>query len=268
MKILVCLIIISQLLFGEVVQPTVPKNGVGTSRIVVVLPFENSTGTERYEVLENLVMELLSNALNKVKDIKVVERQKLYQIADEQKLSLTGLLDEKNQIEIGKVFGANSIIYGGCAKNNSNLKINAHIFDLSTAKLVRSEEIEGNETEIIRLINELSTKLVKDLDKEKPKSNGGETVTWVPENAHFVKGLEYYYGCLYDQAITEFMNVLQSEPVHVDAVYWRGWAYFENKELSHARVDFERVVKLFPDYRYISKTKELLKKCGENNEEK
>ncbi|MCD5390773.1 hypothetical protein LR007_02785 [candidate division NPL-UPA2 bacterium] len=108
---------------------------------------------------------------------------------------------------------------------------------------------------------ELTLKLLRDLDI-KIESLPELDVDKSPEvNLHFIRGLGYYYGCMYDHAIMEFMNTLSLNPGHSDARFWMGRSYLEEKEYEHAKIEFERFLKDFPENPQSPQAKQFLRDC-------
>lgn len=90
---------------------TMPEFAVAKSA-VAVLGLENCTGT-RISKLEELTQTLLSTYLLESGFFKVVEREHLEQVIEEQKYSLTGLFDlTASSIELGKLLVADYILTG------------------------------------------------------------------------------------------------------------------------------------------------------------
>ena len=231
------------------------------TKAIAVLPFENSSGLEKLEPLKEGLRDLITADLSKVKGITVVERENLERIIKEQKLSLEGLVEKKNQIKVGKLVGANVMLAGGFSLSDSKLKINAHLLDVETTQLVNSEEVTGEVSKIIDLQRQLVLKLVKDLDLKIELPAPGE-IDIAPEvNLHFIRGLGYYYGCMYDHAIMEFMNTMNLDPEYVDAIYWRAQSYMEQEEYDHAKIELEKLTKTFSDHQLVPRCKKLLKEC-------
>ena len=158
---------------------------------------------------------------------------------------------------MGRLLGANLIVTGGFTYLDGNIKINAHLFEVETTKLLGSEENIGKPADIIRLINGMFKKLITDLKIE--RTNPNARVDEDPEtNLQLIKGLGLHYGGMYDRAIVEYMEVLMREPANVDAYFFRAESYYAGKEFRHARLDYEKILKDFPDYKNNKKVKERL----------
>ncbi|MFH1074192.1 MAG: CsgG/HfaB family protein [Candidatus Firestonebacteria bacterium] len=236
------------------------------SKIICITPFENSTENEEFEQLRTIVGDIFASELIGCKDIIVVERERLNDVIKEQKLALTGLVNDNKMVRIGKILGANIILTGGFALSESNIKINVHLFEVETTRLIKSEEITGKSSEILDLIKILSEKLIKDLNIEKGINKREETDERFDLNIRFIKGLGFYYGCEYDRAILEFMKLLRRDPSNTDALFWKAESYYAGKEYNHAKTDYENILRITPDYKNNEKIRSRIKIL--TNEEK
>lgn len=82
---------------------------------VALLPFTNGTRTQNAEV--NMSAYTLS-ALTNIKDpfLRVVDREHMMAILQEQKLQLSGVVDDATAVEVGKIVGAQVILTGTVLK--------------------------------------------------------------------------------------------------------------------------------------------------------
>ena len=85
----------------------------------------------------------LTNALVNQNRFQIVERQKLEQFLQEQKLSQTDLIDKTTALRIGKLVASQSIITGSIVETQSGLEIIARIIDTETSELLASETFWG-----------------------------------------------------------------------------------------------------------------------------
>ncbi len=76
---------------------------------VAVLPFK---GTSDHPEAGNLAYEAFSTNILKVKEYDIVDRGALEQVLSEQKLGMSGAIDQTKAVEIGKLLGADGVILG------------------------------------------------------------------------------------------------------------------------------------------------------------
>ena len=77
-----------------------------------------------------IVAEWFITAFVKAGRFDVVERGMISKIIEEQKLSMSGILDDTTASKIGKLLGVETIISGSVLKLQNILEINARIIDV------------------------------------------------------------------------------------------------------------------------------------------
>ncbi|MBL7942262.1 MAG: hypothetical protein JNM00_05830, partial [Flavobacteriales bacterium] len=91
---------------------------------IALLPYENATGQQGMDAKMNAyTLEALTN----IKDpfLKVVDREHMQAILQEQKLQLSGVINEQTAVEVGNLVGAQAILTGTVLsfdQNNGRLK--------------------------------------------------------------------------------------------------------------------------------------------------
>jgi TolB-like protein len=92
--------------------------------------------------------EELITRLYQTKKFKVIERQLLNKIINEQKLTLTGLVDPSSAKQLGKLLGVDAIASGTITDLAQSLRVNARLISTETGELfsVASTEIFKDES--------------------------------------------------------------------------------------------------------------------------
>lgn len=87
--------------------------------------------------------EELITRLYQTKKFKVIERQLLNKVVTEQKLSLTGMIDQTSAQKLGKLLGVDAIASGTITDLGKSLRVNARLIDTTTGEIfaVASAEI-------------------------------------------------------------------------------------------------------------------------------
>jgi len=94
--------------------------------------------------------EELITRLFRTKKFEVVERQLLNKVLSEQKLGITGIIDDESAIAIGKILGVDAIVSGSITDLGTSLKVNARVistekgkvFGVAGTKIVKDETVE------------------------------------------------------------------------------------------------------------------------------
>ncbi len=88
----------------------------GIKRIAII-PFEDKSGKNgQYgavaeEVIDGIVSEIMNDS-SSIEFLEIVSRDQLERVMAEQKLSLSGMIDEKSAVEAGKILGVHEILTG------------------------------------------------------------------------------------------------------------------------------------------------------------
>ncbi len=229
--------------------------------VICIAPLNNNTGNKQYDALAEGFADMLSATLSEQKDVKVVERHRLYDLLKEQKLSLLGLTDQATAVKVGKLLKADRIFVGGITKPKEIFIINVHAYEIETARLVTSEQAQSKPAEIVaatyNLVNRLCKKLyvqLKPIDPNDIDKNPNASL-------HFIRGLGFYYSGNFDKAIVEFMKTQDLDPTSDKAGYWMALCFMEANEYRHALIELEDLLVRFPKSSLRKDTQEKMIIC-------
>ncbi|MGB5157998.1 FlgO family outer membrane protein [Desulfobacterium sp. N47] len=114
-----------------------------------------------------IVAEWFTTALVKSGRFEVIERGLLKKLLDEQKLSMSGVVDASTATKIGKFLGAQTIISGSVMKLQNIIEINARIIDVQTASIIAAENVKSTTTVKLQdLVVQMSGKIIKNFPLE------------------------------------------------------------------------------------------------------
>lgn len=229
--------------------------------VICIAPLNNNTGDKQYDALAEGFADMLAATLSGQKAIKVVERQRLRDILREQKLSLLGLTDPATAVKVGKLLKADRIFIGGITKPKDIFIINVHAYEIETARLVTSEQIQGKPEEILSTTYNLVNKLCKRLNLQLKPIDPNDIDENPNASLHFIRGLGFYYSGNFDNAIVEFMKTQDLDPTLDKAGYWMALCFMEANEYRHAVVELQHIVDNNPDTEIGADALKLLKIC-------
>lgn len=86
--------------------------------------------------------EKLITKLFQTKKFKVVERQLLNKVIDEQKLSLTGIIDATTAQKLGKLLGVDAIAAGSISDLTKSMEINARLISTETGEVFSAASVQ------------------------------------------------------------------------------------------------------------------------------
>jgi TolB-like protein len=136
-----------------------------------------------------IVAEWFITALVKEGRFDVIERSLLNKILEEQKLGISGVVDEETATQLGKLLGVKVIISGSVLRIQHILEINARIIDVETAAIIAAENVRSATAERLQdLVVQMSVKIIKHFPLE------GYVVSREPNETMIVIDLGKYAG--------------------------------------------------------------------------
>jgi len=90
----------------------------------------------------SLFADKLTIKLVKLGGIRIIDRTSLKKIIDEQKLSESGLIEQKGAAETGKILGARFLITGSLKSVMRQLNVSARMIDSSTGEIISAGDIQ------------------------------------------------------------------------------------------------------------------------------
>lgn len=130
------------------------KAGESTKMIVAVLDFENSDKLAGKVHLK--LSDMLTTALVNSNRFELVERNKIDRVFQEQALQLTGAVDEAKVVEVGKLLGAEAVVFGSVTSVSqteidkfaydvlkTEVSIDVRAVSVATGKILLSESATG-----------------------------------------------------------------------------------------------------------------------------
>jgi TolB-like protein len=134
---------------------------------IAVLDFALKGSGFETEDMGAIVAEWFITAFVKAGRFDVIERGLLKKILDEQKLGISGVVDETTATKIGKLLGVKIIISGSVLKLQNILEINARIIDVETASIIAAENVKSSAAARLQdLVVQMSAKIIKNFPLE------------------------------------------------------------------------------------------------------
>jgi len=217
-----------------------PKPQPGPSPLVAVLAFKNLSPSTRLTAMEGGFADILQGNLSAVKDVRLVEREKLHTVLSEQKLSLSGLADAATAIRVGRLLGAQRLIYGSFVELGEDLRLDVRLADSRTGAVLAAETATGKSSDFATLLEGLAVRLAADLAVEPDPDTAGRVKAATPTRSieaaiHLSDGDKAFAQGQYEAAAKAYERVLLADPKNVTVGMRRTKAWYLAK-------DFQRTV--------------------------
>ncbi len=132
---------------------------------MVILPFRNITREPADEWLSESFSENLTMTLVKQDNLRLIERQQIQSVLQEQSFTQSAFADPETAPELGRLLGANKILLGNFQKIGNTLIVNTRIVDVATGQIESglATQVRGQADQVLALQSQLSQSLVRSL---------------------------------------------------------------------------------------------------------
>ena len=148
------------------------------SPVVAVLYFDNNSfGKDRadYDGLGKGIADLLITDMASNPSMRVVERDRIQSILQEQSLVQTKSIDPQTAVRLGKLLGAQYMITGGfMSDSKGTLLVTSRVISVETGAITNPVKLQSKSDDVLGLIGQLSTKLNTELKLPAPARQTGE----------------------------------------------------------------------------------------------
>jgi TolB-like protein len=187
-----CLVAPAGVSVAQAVRPT-----------VAIMYFNNNVITKDardYDGLSKGLPDFLITEMSSNSAIRVVERDQVQKLLDEQKLVGAGQVDRESAVRVGKLLGAQHMIFGGfMADAKGNFRIDARAVNVETGALEFTDRVQDRSENILGLIGQLASRLNAGLklpasrvgdagSSAGPQQAGSPTATKLPMRAAVLYG--------------------------------------------------------------------------------
>lgn len=147
------------------------------SPVVAVLVFDNGSfgaGARDYDGIGKGIADVLITDLASSTKVRVVDRTRIQQILDEQKLTKEGAVDATTAVRIGKLLGACYSVYGTYMRGpNGDQMLTVHTTSNETGQLGNAIKEPGKGDNVMELIANASSKFINGMNVSACAGNGG-----------------------------------------------------------------------------------------------
>lgn len=102
--------------------------------------------------LGKYISEELTTRLYRTGKFEVIERQLLDKIVQEQKISLSGMVDESSAVELGRILGVDAIATGTIGDLGTSVKVNARLISAESGKLFSVASVEIPKSDKVKVL--------------------------------------------------------------------------------------------------------------------
>ena len=146
--------------------------------VVAVLVFENGAfgpGAKDYDGIGKGIMDLVITDMASSNKVRVVDRERVQKILEEQNLTKSGAVDANTAVRVGKLMGACYSVYGTFIRNDKtgDNTLTIHTTSNETGQIQNAQKVEKKGDDIMGLIAEASSKFINAVNVSACPGNAG-----------------------------------------------------------------------------------------------
>lgn len=160
---------------------------------IAILYFDNTSQEKELEPLKKGFADIIITDLSLIKEIKIVEREKLEEIIKELNLTETKFIDKENSLKIGKMLNAKYLLTGSYLNMFGQLRIDVKLINTETSEIVWTKGLEGELKNIFGLEkNIVSSFLQSEIINVKTENKEENSTLKYEAIENYSKALEFY----------------------------------------------------------------------------
>jgi len=140
--------------------------GQDTRPGIAVLPFDNAGSygqdKENFDALQRGIAGMLISELSANPAARVVERGRIQQILDEQRLADSGRVDARTAARIGKLVGARYVVTGSFIDFYGDFRLDIRLVNVETSEIVKAEKEQARRDHLFDIIRNAAAHLMRE----------------------------------------------------------------------------------------------------------
>ncbi len=192
---------------------------------IAVFPFNNGgsygQGKEDFEALERGIAGMMISELAQNPAARVVERQEIQRLLDEQNLSAQNRVDPQTAAKVGKLVGARYVVAGTFIDFYGDFRVDVRLVNVETGEIVKTESERMQRDHMFDIIRNVAARLMKDASLpavQRPASDQRMS-RQVPTEAltYYSRALLFHDRGQKDKAVEMYTRALAIFPDYTEA---------------------------------------------------
>jgi len=192
---------------------------------IAVFPFNNGgsygQGKEDFEALERGIAGMMISELAQNPAARVVERQEIQRILDEQNLGAQGRVDPQTAAKVGKLVGARYTVMGTFIDFYGDFRVDVRLVNNETGEIIKTESERMQRDHMFDIIRHVAARLMKDANLPAVQRPAGDQRMGrqVPTEAltYYSRALLYQDRGQKEKAVEMFNRALAIFPGYAEA---------------------------------------------------
>lgn len=131
---------------------------------ITIWPFDShslskAATSDDQVLLQELVPDLLGAELALSPRLKLVERQRLGDLLNEQKLAASALADEATRLQLGRLVGARWMVFGSFLRIADAWQLDVRVVEVESSRIVATSSESGQGRDYVPAIHRIAAQL-------------------------------------------------------------------------------------------------------------
>lgn len=163
------------------------------------------------------VTTMLISELSTREGMRVIERYRLQDLLDEQRLALSGRVEEMSAGEVGRIVGAQYMIEGGVTSAGDRLRIDIRAVEVETSEILEVQKLTDDPAELLAMVVRIADLFASKLELDAPSARPARQEIPVRSTIEFSRGVDYEDRGERERALEHYRAALEIYPDHADA---------------------------------------------------
>lgn len=133
---------------------------------IAVMPFDNGGSygqdKENFDALQKGVAGMLISELSANPAARVVEREEIQKLLEEQNLGASGRVNPETAAKVGKLVGARYVVLGTFVDFYGDFRVDVRLVNVETSEIVKVEKDQAPRDHLFQIIQNVAGRLMKD----------------------------------------------------------------------------------------------------------
>ncbi len=132
---------------------------------IAIWPFDvaaigQTASPKDMSLVREVLPDLLAAELSASPHVRLVERQRLSDVLQEQRLGTSALADEETRLRLGRLSGARWMLFGNHLRVGSNWQLDARLVDVETSRVLTTFSENGQHSDYPALAQRMARQLL------------------------------------------------------------------------------------------------------------
>lgn len=192
---------------------------------IAVFPFDNGgsygQSKEDFDALQRGIAGMMISELAQNPAARVVEREQVQRLLDEQNLGTQGRVDAQTAAKVGKLVGARYVILGNFIDFYGDFRVDVRLVNTETGEIVKTESDKMQRDHLFDIIRNIAAQLMKDanLPALQRQASDQRMGRQVPTEAltYYSRALLFHDRGQKDKAIEMYQHAIDIFPNYTEA---------------------------------------------------